>query len=322
MKKPHLLRAILAAFVFSAICNLGGSAHAQGGGANQGIIPPGSKTTTVPTGTVAATGMFPSAVRLILPGFACSGTLIHERVVITARHCVVTDPTTLALRSSLAVKLREVGGCRAYTSKTFSLNGSNVFMPARAQGPVNSQDKYEVHKGRDVALVLLPESVPCADQRVVGIYQAGKPMDDGYVAGYGLTLNLYVKPDGSLGWSPGRSNDLMFLGPGELDPASTLRSKVFEVRANRTIEHPETKQKLKITCPVCQGDSGGSYFVIVNGTVLLAGVLVAHDKTGRENSPFDASVNAENCMYATVGYITGTAAMQSWIKTGLESFGV
>lgn len=279
---------------------------------------------TIPVGLPAAQDTFPSSARLRpyndFQEGNCSGTLIHERIIITARHCVLSGAAPNALKSAVSVSLRSHTGCTdgGYSSGRFRLTRSNVFTDMRPSMPTNPSDVHEVSQGKDLALILLPSTVPCANIRVAALYDGATRPRQISVAGFGLSLNLRKDAQGRLVARPGPTDWLLYLSDGQLSIRSgNLTDPVFQLQSDLTISYKG--QNLRVSNPVCQGDSGGSFYALLaDGSLRLAGVIAAYQSIPDARTYTDPARQAENCLNFPYAHITGISAKRSWINAGIN----
>lgn len=309
-----------ALFLFGTILGLSTVRAQDDGGA------PSSRSggETIPVGQPAPQDTFPSSVRLKSYTFFtegnCSGTLIHERIIITARHCVLSRDSPNALKSAISVSLRAHTACgdRGYDSKRFRLTRSNVFTDLRPSTQINPSDPHEVTQGKDVALVLLPSAVPCANIRVAALHDGASSPKQILVAGYGLSLNLRSDAQGKLVARPGPTDQLLYLSDGQLRiRAGNLTDQLFQLQSDLIIRYQG--KSIRVTNPVCQGDSGGSFYARhSDGSLRLAGVIAAYQATAGAIEYDNPVKQAENCLNFPYAHIIGVPSKRSWINAGIN----
>ncbi|KAJ2026126.1 hypothetical protein IWW57_003140 [Coemansia sp. S610] len=203
-------------------------------------------------GTASAIGEYPYTVslNLTLPEGSglCGGTLITDRVVVTAAHCV-TNPDTGAILSPKSVrvglgsqKLREQRHVQA-----LEVHAHPLFQP-----PVSSSD---------IALIVIDPQAPSL--KPAAIYSGHiPPMGRVTAVGWGMT-----SATGGFGSVPNSLQET------ELVVGSQKECREF-VPGYESSDGPQicTQNKLLLGKDTCQGDSGTGVFITVAGSRYLAGL--------------------------------------------------
>lgn len=264
---------------------------------------------TIPPGDMAPDYAFPAVARLRFsfgsnPG--CTGTLIAPHVLLTARHCILDDNNRF--KTGRDVYFRATRQCPEYYDALRLDADHTRFLPRTARRP-NGRWDDEGAQGRDMALIRLPNDVPCADVRVARrAANATAAPQRLLIAGWGLTMRT---PDGV-------ARQMMFLPSRRLSAAFSPAS--FELR------HARFEDGTHVQNPVCNADSGAGVFLGNSDggleTLLLIGVVSSYVPTG--NSPSAPSLDAppaarlDYCVrhgdYSIVGR---TDAMRDFINQGL-----
>ncbi|KAJ2813726.1 hypothetical protein H4S07_000468 [Coemansia furcata] len=205
-------------------------------------------------GFASASGEYPYIVslNLTLPGGTglCGGTLITDRVVVTAAHCVI-DPE---LGTLLSAKSILVGVGSQNLRQQHYVRALEVHAHPSFQLPVSSSD---------IALVVIEPVHASNGVKAAAIY-AGHipPMTRLTAVGWGMT-----SPTGGFSSVPNSLQET------ELVVGSQEDCSEF-VSGYESSDGPQicTENKLLLGKDTCQGDSGTGVFITVDGKRYLAGL--------------------------------------------------
>lgn len=176
----------------------------------------------------------------------CSGTLIQDRLLITAAHCVANEQGTDFMMETSSVKISF--GTKVSQTNDISIQGFHAQYDARAT------TRPEMNfPPNDLALILTKE--PLEGVIPAPIYSSQVRRGDTIrLSGYGVTVGPYAGNDtGILRWV-----DV---------PVLKLDGNKYRIDAGKRAADWNNAQG------ACSGDSGGPSFLIRKGTPYLTGVL-------------------------------------------------
>lgn len=264
---------------------------------------------TVTLGRAALKGEYPSTVRLTLyfrpqngriRRSSCTGTIIHEDVVVTAAHCVVARGARL---------------------EAFDVNfGASLVSNQAYIRTMVSRRNVIVHRdygrmdGADIALIRLSSSIPrdIAPPARLGSFSS---FTEGYaypiVAGWGRTVTSF---------SPFRMaapDRLLF---ASVNYVTRPQEGDLEIRTERTVR----VYGKELTVGACYGDSGGPQYAAqdpdATNDLVLMGV------TSRGEHPWVRDPRREGLLCVAPGarsvFTSIPAARDSFIVPAIEALGV
>ncbi|KAL0479564.1 hypothetical protein AKO1_007763 [Acrasis kona] len=238
------------------------------------LVASASGSKRIAGGRQAVNGQFPYQVYLDFGGSVCGGGLITPRHVLTAAHCFTSGAaTTVKVVYGLAV-------VTSYTSANYVF-GSHFTI---------HQSYGNFVDGNDIAIVQLFKDVPLSDN--VKLMSVGT---GDVVTGKNFTLAGWGETPSSAG-SP--VDQLMYTSLQIVNASSCQDEGKFDpnIQICMTAGSPDA----------CQGDSGGSIVVNINGGAVAAG-LVSYGPTPCGNTT------------GTYGVYTRNGAYVDWINNQLSN---
>lgn len=257
---------------------------------------------TIPYGNIAGKTTFPGVARISFdrnrPG--CTGTLISDRILITARHCIYGQGTKL--KSALVVYFRESQECPQVGPLVVRISAENTYFHPRPQNGDN-----EGSAGKDIALVKLPKSAGCDGRRIVSVSSTFNSNNFHTIAGWGLTTAT----------ANFRADKLYFVPPHRITVAPLAATTL-------SIIDSYTVNGISVPNPVCNADSGAGVLRMINATNLqqleLVGVIQHYDVNLGSPKPGSTSASRlEHCIrYGRRAVAARSASLINFINAGLE----
>jgi len=247
---------------------------------------PGAPTRVV-GGTEAVQNSHPWIVRLGMCGYLCGGTIINERFILTAAHCVFDETGTIMDTSCMTVYAGD------HDAAEPDLNEQQLAVKA-----VYAHDAYNpsVSSANDIAILELRVGVIFTDGEK-SIKPACLP-EPGFVLPEQNT-NVYIA-----GW--GVTDDkstARYLQEGKVDYIPDAECKTMWGILDAKTMLCAGKRGGKID--TCQGDSGGPLIYAKGSTALLVGVVSFGAECGAPNAP-GVYVDVVNFLDWINGVVGGT----------------
>lgn len=198
-------------------------------------VPPGYPLARSVVGILVPTSTPPNP-RSAIPGFLCTGTLLANNIVVTAAHCVTSDPSKI----------------RVYFGNTISPQTKFLMLDGVAISDQWPSRQNTSPDSGDIAVIHLRGTIP-----------------PGYAPATILPPNLeaMIRPNDlfmTMGY--GVNNGVTKTGQGVL---RIVPAKVFNPRFGKTeLLLDQTQGK-----GTCHGDSGGPVFASLNNQIYLWGVI-------------------------------------------------
>lgn len=170
--------------------------------------------------------------------FTCTGTLVHQKLVLTAGHCLDRPPNRIFIGASLFAP------------------GLMVQVQKCVRHPQYHQD--QTHHN-DVALLVLSSAVTTVTLRAIGTKPEIQAADFTRIVGFGTS-----NPDGDFGLGVKRMADVPIVsnsGAGTTDKDTFGCDPGFEFVASSPLKRDS-----------CPGDSGGPAYILRGAEFVLAGV--------------------------------------------------
>ena|GEM_PF-6043686 len=217
--------------------------------------------------------------------YYCSANVIAQDVLLTAAHCVsendtrtgralVVSPAQIAVIDTEAVDV--IGRVPRVIARGLSIKAQSKYL-ANPQGVYNPN--------YDVAVVKLDSPLPAFYKPV----KIAKSFQDALanqiqIAGFGLTRANQTSPDRKLRHGRITLNQQSYF-PVMFGASDGGVIAIPALVANRSFASVFAYRKSADEATHCSGDSGGALYYVSNGEAYLAGVNVAHMKTGPQKTP-------------------------------------
>lgn len=260
---------------------------------------------TIPYGSPAPDYSFPGVARISFGGNnpGCTGTLISDQVIITARHCIYVAGTT-QLKNRLSVTFRSTETCQASGPHYVRISNRTTYHH------VKTTNSDEGDRARDVALIKLPSPVNCARQRITPISQDSVTGSYRVIPGWGLTLLT----------TSAAADKLYFVPPNRIKLTGST-NYTLNITDNLMLNGRP------VTNPVCNADSGTGVFRMssvanINKLELIGVIQHYTVSAGNPRPPGPdrpATERVDHCIkYGEYAVAARSDVLVSFIKAGLR----
>ena len=214
--------------------------------------------------------------------FGCTGVLIADNVVLSARHC----------------------GARAGDQIIFGANSNNGTFTATVQSSILPAGNGSLLDGGDVAILILMSNVPANIARPMRLVDATDSLEGQVAATIGYGYNGVGSQGHNFaadGWRWGGENIIDRYGSPAVESGSNIFSTDFDNGSGSANTIPGSNSSpIQFEATTAAGDSGGPILVKVNNEWVIAGVL--------------SGGSTNTSVYGDISWWTGTANFKTQIQ--------